>query len=104
MNERGELRPQRIARRKGDLLAAMAKHVTRHAGSSYPKRVSIGHAGVPEQAARLASLLRERLGEVESVSVVRIGATLGSHGGIGTLVVAVQDYRAPVPKDAIPTG
>jgi DegV family protein with EDD domain len=102
MTEQGELRPTRIARRKGDLLAAMAKHVARKARGSGPKRVSIGHAGAPEKAARLASLLRGRLGEVESVSVVQVGATLGSHGGIGTLVVAVQDYRAPEPKETSP--
>ena len=99
MTEQGELRPARIARRKGDLLAAMARHVARQARSGGPKRVSIGHAGVPEQAARLAGLLRERLGDVESISVVKVGATLGSHGGIGTVVVAVQDYREPAPKN-----
>jgi len=104
MTDEGELRPARITRRNGDLMAAMAKHVARRTRGGGPKRVSIGHAGIPEQAARLASLLRERLGEVESVSVVQVGATLGSHGGIGTLVVALQDYRAPEPKDTRPPG
>ena len=95
MTKDGRLRTARVTRGSGDLVAALARHVRRKAGAGGHKRVAIGHAGRPDQAKRLGELLAEMLGETESISIVEVGAMLGAHGGVGTLIVAVQDYVSP---------
>ncbi len=95
MNQAGELHTTRATRKRGDTVEAMARHITRRVQHYRRKRVLVGHADVPAEGAKLAQLLRRQLTDIESVSVVSIGPSLGSHGGPGTLVVAVQDYLAP---------
>jgi len=54
-------------------------------------RVLVGHGDAPDDAARLADLVRERAGAAEVV-VTEVGPVIGSHVGPGMLAVA---FRGP---------
>jgi fatty acid-binding protein DegV len=57
--------------------------------------LAVGHANAPGEAAKLTSLLREGLNNIDEAFVVPIGTALGVHGGPGCLVVSLQDTGKP---------
>jgi fatty acid-binding protein DegV len=64
----------------------------------YPSlNIAIAHAVCPEDAAQLERLLRGMIPKIERLSVTKLGAALGVHGGPGTLLVAAQPSTR-VPK------
>jgi DegV family protein with EDD domain len=71
------------------------RHVARRTELEGPLRVAVGHAACPEDAELLAARLRERLGNVERLSITDLGTALGVHGGPGALIVAFQPYTEP---------
>ncbi len=91
----GRLRMARIVRRHGDLAAALARHVRQKVAKGKRQRVAIGHAQSPELAQSLHDRLAKTLDEgTEFLSIVEVGAALGTHCGVGALTVAVQELGA----------
>jgi len=68
------------------VIPRMAELAYAHVGGAERPYLGIMHAGVPERAAELADLLRERTG-VDDVLVGTLGPVIGTHAGPGTLGV-----------------
>ncbi len=74
-------------------------YVAKRAPSGIPVNIAIGHAVAPEDAEIIAETLRERVDNIEQLTISELGTAFGVHGGPGTLVVAVQPARSiPDPK------
>ena len=71
-----------------DRIRRFARWVARRAGPG--RRLAIGHAAAPDDAALLLAELQARAPGLELAFVTEIGTALGVHGGPGTLVVALQ--------------
>ena len=78
-----------------NLLSKFANHVARRCNQNADLHVAIGHAVCEKDALRLASLLRERMSNISRCSVTGMGSALGAHGGPGSIVIGVQEYRDP---------
>ena len=76
-------------------LEKFAGHVSKHIVEDRNYRLAVGHAQSEARARKLLELITARIPRLESSFVTEIGTALGTHGGPGTLVVAVQDYIAP---------
>lgn len=78
-----------------NLLVKFARYVARHCNRDAELNLAVGHAVCEEDAVELRKLLLDLLPRVRSSPLTGIGAALGAHGGPGSLVVAVQEYRDP---------
>ena len=75
---------------KRNRIDRFAQHVARRI-SQYPSlKVGIAHAVCPDDAVELERALREKLPQIDRMSVTTLGAGLGAHGGPGTLLVSAQ--------------
>lgn len=72
-----------------DKVRRFARWVARRAASAPGRRLAVGHANAPEDAALLLAELQARIPDLEQAFVTEIGTALGVHGGSGTLVVAL---------------
>ena len=70
-----------------------ANYVAKRAPTDGPVNIAIGHAVSPDDAEMIAATLKERLDNVEQLTISELGSAFGVHGGPGTLVVAVQPAR-----------
>jgi len=52
--------------------------------------IGIGHAVCREDAEHLASMLRERIPQIESLTICKLGTGLGAHCGPGALIVSFR--------------
>ncbi len=82
---------------RGNRLPKFARYIARRLTAGRDYRVSIGHAQCAGEATRLREMLSERLDRVVESWVTDLGAAIGVHGGPGTLVAAIQEYRPPTP-------
>ncbi|MDH3532966.1 MAG: DegV family EDD domain-containing protein [Gammaproteobacteria bacterium] len=73
----------------------LAQHVARKVRAAGPISIAIGHAICADEAATIAVTLREKLPDIERLTIAELGAAIGVHGGPGTLVVATQPFTAP---------
>ena len=80
---------------KRNLLPKFARFIARHCNPDAELHIALGHAVCEDDAMRLVDLLREMLPNVNRTSLTGLGSALGVHGGPGSLVVGVQEYREP---------
>lgn len=73
-------------------LADLAEHLAGLYPGGGPLWVSVMHGRLPEQAERLAGLLRERL-TIGQLEVLRVSPVLGVHTGPGVVGAAVMPLR-----------
>ncbi|MDX1454080.1 MAG: DegV family protein [Gammaproteobacteria bacterium] len=62
-------------------------------------RVFVSHCNTPKEGQQMLDLLCKSIPKVESSWLMDTGSALGVHAGPGSLVVGVQEYEAPAPKD-----
>jgi DegV family protein with EDD domain len=80
---------------KRDLLPKFARFIARRCDPHTELHLALGHAVCENDARRLDELLRDMLPNVTRTSMTGLGSALGVHGGPGSLVVGVQEYREP---------
>ena len=73
-------------------LADLAEHLAGLYPGGEPLWVSVMHGRLPEQAERLAGLLRERL-NIGRLEVLRVSPVLGVHTGPGVVGAAVMPLQ-----------
>lgn len=76
---------------RGNRVPKFARYIAKRTEPGRNYRIAVGHARCPDDAERLHALLCERLDRVADSYITDIGATIGAHGGPGTLVAAVQE-------------
>ncbi len=82
-------------RRGGNPLGSLVRNATRKLDMTRRHRFAIAHAGLPEQAAALATALASAVPDAAGIYVTDLGAAASVHTGPGTLGVAVQEYVDP---------
>lgn len=76
-------------------LEKFARHVCRHVVEDRQYRLAVGHAQDELRARDLMRLVSAGIPRLESSFLTEIGTALGTHGGPGILVVALQEYAHP---------
>jgi DegV family protein with EDD domain len=94
----GEIKSCGVLFGRGDLALKFARYLARRAPPGSRHRLLVGHCAAPEAAERLLAELKALLPEVESAHVTEVGPALGSHAGLGALVVSLQAYTPPRPQ------
>ena len=77
------------------LLQKFASYVARRCPRDREIRIAVGHAVSEDEGKELLDLLHRVLPKIRSSSLSSLGAALGAHGGPGSLVVSVQEFRDP---------
>ena len=77
------------------LLQKFASYVARRCPRDREIRIAVGHAVSEDEGKELLDLLHRVLPQIRSSSLSSLGAALGAHGGPGSLVVSVQEFRDP---------
>ena len=91
----GRIAPAGCVFGRRDTVSKFARTLVRRARRRGPLNVAVGHAMCPDDADRLATLLRQGLPQIERLTMAEIGAALGVHTGPGTLVVSMQPFTKP---------
>ena len=91
----GKIAPAGCVFGRRDIVSKFARTLVRRARRKGPLNVAVGHAMCPDDADRLATLLRQGLPQIERLTMAEIGAALGVHTGPGTLVVSMQPFTKP---------
>ena len=91
----GKIAPAGCVFGQRDAVRKFARTMVRRAHRKGPLNVAVGHAMCPDDAERLATLLREALPQIVRLTMTEIGAALGVHAGPGTLIVAMQPFTKP---------
>lgn len=78
-----------------NLLPKFARFIARRSSTTAALRLSIGHALCKDDAVVLEKLIRQQLPNVAKSAILNLGSALGAHGGPGSIVVGVQEYRKP---------
>lgn len=79
----------------GNLLPKFARYVTKHSRQDVDLHLAIGHAICEDDASELEAHLLELMPNVTRHTLTGLGSALGAHGGPGSIVVGVQEYRNP---------
>lgn len=80
---------------RNNRLPKFARYIAKRVRVNSTARLSVGHALCESEALELLKLLQDSFGAEVTGSVTDIGSAFGVHGGRGTLVVALQNYRDP---------
>ena len=91
----GKIAPAGCVFGRRDDVRKFARTMIRRARRLGPLNIAVGHAMCPDDAERLATLLREALPQIVRLTMTEIGAALGVHTGPGTLIVAMQPFTKP---------
>jgi DegV family protein with EDD domain len=78
-----------------NLLPKFARFIARRCNPDADLHLAFGHALCEDDARSLDAMLRDILPNVKKSSLTGLGSALGVHGGPGSLVVGVQEFRAP---------
>ena len=76
------------------------RHIVRRIDTTSPMNVAIGYSTNADVVAAIEAELRERLPNIQRISVAELGSALGVHGGPGLLIVATQPVVSTDPNDA----
>ncbi len=79
----------------GNLLPKFARYIAKHSRQDVELHLAIGHAICAEDASELEAHLLELMPNVTRHTLTGLGSALGAHGGPGSIVVGVQEYRDP---------
>lgn len=91
----GRISAKGIIPGRRNLLPKFAKYVAQRSNHEVPLRLGIGHALCADEAIVLERHLKELLPNVTKSVVTDLGSAIGVHGGLGSIVVGVQQYRPP---------
>jgi len=91
----GKIAPAGCVFGRRDSIRKFARILVRRARRKGPLNVAVGHAMCPDDADRLATLLRQGLPQIERLTMAEIGAALGVHTGPGTVIVSMQPFTLP---------
>jgi DegV family protein with EDD domain len=83
-----------IPGRRG-LMRKFAKLIAKNSAHNVTLRLAVGHALCRDDAMELSGYLQEFLPNTVQTTITELGSALGVHSGPGSLVVGVQEYRAP---------
>ena len=83
----GEVVPVKRVRGERNAFAELAAALETETHDEPAFRLGIAHAAVPERAAELEALVRDRRPNAELELVVTLGAVIGAHAGPGTLAL-----------------
>ena len=83
----GEVVPVKRVRGERKAFAALAEALESETTDGPEWRLAIAHGAVPERAAELEALVRERRPNAELELVVTLGAVIGTHAGPGSLAL-----------------
>ncbi|MBN2258718.1 MAG: DegV family protein [Anaerolineaceae bacterium] len=83
----GKIEPVASVRTKRKAMDKMIDLIEKDAAGRKPVRVSVFHANVPEEAAKLLEKAATRLGAEESI-LSEVSPAIGSHTGPGTISIA----------------
>ncbi len=89
MLQDGEVAPLRRVRGSRRARAAFEQFLTEHSSADEPLRIGIVHAANPDGAAELAVMVARVRPQAEIDHIVELGAVVGTHGGPGTLGLAL---------------
>jgi len=78
-----------------NLLGRFARYIAGRCNPEADLHIAIAHAVCADDAVRLRDCLLERLPDARRWTLTGLGSALGAHGGPGSLVVGVQEYRDP---------
>ena len=89
MDVEGRLIPRLKVRGKQNAMREIVRQMEQHAnnGTEYAEVAYISHSDCPEDANRVASMVRERFPHVQDVRIFNIGPTIGCHSGPGTVAL-----------------
>lgn len=95
IDEEGKLIPRQKIRGKKKVIEVLVNQMETFAedGLDYSKSVNIVHSACPEDAEKVAELVKERFPKIEKVSVYCMGPTIGSHTGPGTVGLFFWGHR-----------
>lgn len=95
IDEEGKLIPRQKIRGKKKVIEVLVNQMETFAedGLDYSKSVNIVHSACPEDAQKVAELVKERFPKIEKVSVYCMGPTIGSHTGPGTVGLFFWGHR-----------
>jgi DegV family protein with EDD domain len=91
----GTIRASGILPGRHKLLPKFARLIARSSNEKAALRLAIGHALCKADAHQLAGELENYLPNIVKTTITELGSALGVHGGPGSLVVGVQEYRPP---------
>jgi DegV family protein with EDD domain len=83
----GEVVPVKRVRGERKAFAELAAALETETRDEPASRLAVAHAAVPERAAELEALVREKRPHAELELVVTLGAVIGAHAGPGTLAL-----------------
>ena len=89
MDVEGRLIPRLKVRGKQNAMREIVRQMEQHAsnGTEYAGLAYISHSDCPEDAHRVASMVRERFPRIRDVRIFNIGPTIGCHSGPGTVAL-----------------
>jgi len=89
VNSWGELVPKKNVRTKDKVFRVTMETMKRLADnrSAYREKIFITHSACPEDAQKLEKMVEEAFPEAGEIRISGIGATIGSHTGVGTVAV-----------------
>lgn len=95
IDEEGKLIPRQKIRGKKKVIEVLVNQMETFAedGLDYSKSVNIVHSACPEDAQKVAELVKERFPKIEKVNVYCMGPTIGSHTGPGTVGLFFWGHR-----------
>ena len=78
-----------------NLLRKFARYIAKRCNADADLRLAVAHAVCEADAETLRSELHALLPNIGGSTVTEMGSALGAHGGPGSIVVGVQEYRDP---------
>lgn len=84
-----------VFRRGTSPVPTLTRLATRRLEPGARYRFAVAHAGLPEEAAALATAIAGAVPDAAGVYVTELGPAASAHGGPGTLGIAVQRYVDP---------
>ena len=76
-------------------LEKFVRRVARPWQSAAKPRAMVSHCDAAADAERCLQLLRQQLPNLAAAWISETGPAVGAHAGPGTVVIALQDWRAP---------
>lgn len=77
-------------------LRVIADKVAENIEDAAGQKLFIMHADVPEDAERLASLIRERVPDLKEIETIFVGPVIGAHCGPGTVAACFLGKERPI--------
>jgi len=90
--ENGQLKPIGVLFGNRNIPRKLCRFLLRRIDSDLPYRAIVGHSNSPELGRRMVKILKQKLPQIQEVSLIEIGGGLGVHTGPGALAVGLQEF------------